>query len=338
MIEELTKIQENILSEYKEEIILSIAIFGHGSEEHPEIFLDPVISDFYSKNVRVFSTACIPGFVSISGTSENHRILDKIKNKFSNSERSTEVAIREFKTEYKPQYQEMIRRNKNNPTYHQRFKDFARLSDEFYLSQSCDNISYFSNKIFFFYEDEIGDIFENPLIERIYNCIGIDIVDIKKKITNEDGIITYEPIYTANSERNPPQSKYLNIIYIEGFKLLLSKLKISKKDSEQIIKKYFEIPLDIKIPKNILPLQNIDLIKLFQLFKILNISYVNIFDTTCRTCKTNISDEEIYHITMAQDAEESKKYAFGGKSKFKKSFKRKNRRNSRKFRNRTIKK
>ena len=72
MIEEESKqIQENVLSEYKEEIILSLAIFGHGSEEHPEIFSDPVISDFYSKNVRVFSTACIPGFVSISGTSEN---------------------------------------------------------------------------------------------------------------------------------------------------------------------------------------------------------------------------------------------------------------------------
>jgi len=335
-MEEETKNEPIILSEYKEEIILSLAIFGHGSEAHPETFLEPTISDFYSKNVRVFSTACIPGFVSISATHDNHRVLDKIKSKFNNPESSTETAIRAFRDEYKPEYQNMIRRNKDNPSYKQKFNDFDRLSDEFYLSQSCNNITYFSNKNFFFYEDVDGDIFENPRIEGIYNCIGINIVDIKKKITNEDGSITYEPIYTANSEGRILQAKYLNIIYIEGFKTLLSKLKISKKDSEEIIKKFFDIPEDKKMSRNINPLQTTDLIKLFEIFKDLNISYVNIFDSSCRSCRTNLSDEEIYHITMAQDAEESKKYAFGGKSK---TFrKRKSKKRKSKKRKQTIKK
>ena len=132
------------------------------------------------------------------------------------------------------------------------------------------------------------------------------VTDIRRKITDESGQVRYEQVPL------PPQrlSVYFNLTHKDGLKNILKHLK----KEIGIVTDLKEVSgiLGFNKPKQKDRLKMITLIELYEFFKVCRIDYVNIFDLTCRSCKTRVlNEDEIANIGISEYTVSRNTKAFG---------------------------
>lgn len=302
-----------------EEIILSVVIFGHGCEDYLNPFpQESAIGEYYRNNVRVYSTAAVPDISAIMGTAEVGRIVDNIKSKFQDiPEAETREIVTSVKDEMRSKYQDSVMRSEQLGLFADDAK-FKRNTEARYLSQASNVIAYLANKEFWFYDQYEGEEIKTPLQKRLHENIGIHVTDIRRKITDESGQVRYEQVPL------PPQrlSTYFNLSYKDGVKNILKHLK-KELGIVTDIKEISSI-LGFNKPKQKDKLKMISLIELYEFFKACRIDYVNIFDLTCRSCKTRVlTENEISNIGNTEFSVSRNTKAFGRRKTYSKSTKKK---------------
>jgi hypothetical protein len=297
-----------------EEIILSMVVFGHGCED----FLNPfpeesAIGEYYRNNVRVYSTSVVPDISAVMGATEVSRIVDNIKGKFQDiPESETREIVNSIKDEMREKYQESVTASEQLGFFaHDR--TFKRNTEPRYLSQASNLVAYLANKEFWFYDKHEDEVIKTPLEKRNYESIGMHVSDIRRKITDESGQVRYEQVPL------PPQrlSVYFNLTYKDGLKNILKHLK----KELGVVTDLKEISgiLGFNKPKQKDKLKMITLVELYEFFRACRIDYVNIFDLTCRSCKTRVlTESEIANIGNTEFSVSRNTKAFG-KTKKKKS-------------------
>jgi hypothetical protein len=290
-----------------EEIILSIVIFGHGCED----FLNPWpiesdIGEYYRNNVRVYSTPSVPDITSIIASSTVKRIVDNITSKFANiPEADTREIVNTVKEEMRSEYQASVARSDQLGL----FKDdhaFKRNVEPRYLSQASNLVAYLANKEFWFYDENEAEEIKTPLQKRTHENIGMHVTDIRRKITDSSGEIRYEQVPL------PPQrlSVYFNLSYKDGVKNIVKHIQKELGVNTNI--KDISRILGFDKPKQKDKLKMITLVELFEFFTACHINYVNIFDLTCRSCKTRrLNETEIANIGNFESSVSRNTRAFG---------------------------
>ena len=291
------------LPEPKEEIILTLAISAHGWEDHLNPFpRESDIGQYYRHNVSVYSTPAVPDMYGITSDRviEEIMIIAKDNFKFENN-RDTRSIINEFKDEFRPEYQKVV------SSHQQEEKEDKRIKEPRYLNQASNLITYLSNKEFFFTE-----------IAGITEIIGIIVLDIRQKLTDSHGVITYKRV-------NLPPSP-INLIDKIGVETLIEMLSIRRIDLS--LEHIYSL---LGFTKTKDKLDKISLVELYTFFKATHIDYVNIFDLSCRNCiSRNLSEKEIADIGNSEFFATVNKKAFGLKKKQNKnkSKRKKNKRSS----------
>jgi len=316
--------------EPKEELILSVVIFGHGCED----FLNPWsiesdIGEYYRNNVRVYSTPAVPDISSVMATTGVRRIVDNIKSKFQDiPEAETMEIVNSIKEEMRSNYQASVARVDQLGI----FKDspnFKRNIEPRYLSQASNLVAYLANKEFWFYDESKDEEIKTPLQKQTYENIGMHVTDIRRKITDSSGEIRYEQVPL------PPQrlSVYFNLSYKDGVKNILKHIK-KELGINTDIKEISRI-LGFDKPKQKDKLKMITLVELYEFFKACHFDYVNIFDLTCRACKTRrLNETEIANIGNFESSVSRNTKAFGRSRKSRKTFKSNKSRKRRKIKRR----
>jgi hypothetical protein len=286
-----------------EEIILSVVINGHGCEDFTRPWdNDSEISQFFRNNVRVYSVACVPDINSILSRNDEQSIMRNISNQFDLSERETKEVLDTFKESYRGSYVGEINAleesQKDNPTV--KGPDFHRAKQPMYLDRASNLITYLANKTY---------QFKGETRRAMFN--GISVSDIRIKKTDEQGNVTYRPIRFPKKDFNMH-----NLIYRDGVETIMETLQ-NKLGIERSLEDIFEI---LGFDEDEDRLEDITLFELFEFFKELNISYVNIFDLTCRACKTGTLDPtQIERIYDYESSFNEKPVAFGKRSDKKRS-------------------
>ena len=300
-----------------EEIILSMVVFGHGCED----FLNPFpqespIGEYYRNNVRVYSTPAVPDISAVMSTAEVGHIVDKVKIKFQDiPEAETREIVNSIKEEMRQKYQETVTASEKLGLFaHDR--KFKRNTEARYLSQASNLVAYLANKEFWFYDQHEDEVIKTPLQKREYESIGMHVSDIRRKITDESGQIRYEQVPL------PPQrlSIYFNLTYKDGLKNILKHLK----KELGVVTDLKEISgiLGFNKPKQKDRLKMITLVELYEFFRACRIDYVNIFDLTCRSCKTRVlNEDEIANIGISEYTTSRNTKAFGKRNKTRKKYK-----------------
>jgi hypothetical protein len=281
--------------EMTEEIIISLVINGHGCEDFTRPWIeDTEIAQFFKNNVRVYSVACVPDVPSLLSQQDEQIIMRDISNQFDLSEKETKEVLDTFKESYRGSYIRKINTledsQKDNPTI--KNPKFHKAKQSMYLDRSSNLITYLANKTYDFDDETIG---------RTLN--GISVSDIRIKNTDKNGIITYRPI--RFSKKNQAMH---NLIHKDGVETILEVFQ-NKLDISRNLEDIFDI---LRFNDDEDRLRSITLQDLFEFFKELNISYVNIFDLTCRACRTGGLDPvEIERIYDYQSSFNEKPVAFG---------------------------
>ena len=261
----------------KREIIATIVISGHGGEDHLDPFdRDSDIGQFYRNNVVVYSTSAIPDIAAIMNARDANRIITNISDKLKTAPHSdTRRIVNEFKHELRPEYQELVLQNRH-------LDKSGRSAEPRYLNEASKATTYLANKKYFFYNN----------VDANDNTLGMSVVDLREKQTHADGSISYNQVRLPNK---------VNLMYkdkVEEFaEVLENELGIGGDVRLESI--YSALGFDDDDSTN--KLENITLVELYAFFKLLQIDYVNIFDLTCRNCRTRrLEFQEIEEIARAE--------------------------------------
>ena len=292
----------------KRELIISIIIHGHGREDYLNPFdRDSDIGQYYRNNVIVHSTSVVPDLHAIMSAPFARNLTGKIIDRFTEVPASeTREIVNAFAQEIKKKYHDLAVKNEHLDKSH-------RIGDPKYLSEVSNLIAYLANKEYFFYKTVRGD--------AIADICGITVTDIRQKITHIDGGVSYEivgfPAYTG-------EFNLIHKIGVESFaELLLNNLGIGHNiDLETIF-------TSLGFSRKSDTLASITLVELYEFFKLLEIDFVNIFDLTCRDCKTRkLTEDEIADIGNAEFFVSRNAKAFG------RTKKRRNKKNKKKNKSR----
>lgn len=304
------------MSAVKREIVLSLVIDAHGWEDYLNPFaVDSDIGQFYRNNVVVYSTTAVPDLVALMSSQLADNIIKKLIRQFTNVPASeTRRIVHTFAEEYRGDYQNIVSHNREEDKT-------TRIADPSYVTEASNLIAYLSNKEYFFYDKVRGDVIDK--------MCGITVTDIREKLTHPDGSVSYNII------NFPARVGSFNLIHKSGVEefaeLLDNKLGIGR-----------ELDLDtifntLKFPRRGETLSEISLVELYNFFKLMQIDYVNIFDLSCRSCKTRqLTQEEISNIGNSEYFASRNVKAFGTtkrrkhvNNKYKKSNKKRKRTNKR---------
>ena len=300
--------------------MLSVIIYGHGCEDYLNPFPeDSDIGEYYKNNVRVYSTSVVPDITSIMSTGKVGHIVDKIYNKFQSIPRSeTKEIVNSIKDDMRTEYQDSVKISEHLKLFSKDHR-FKRNTESRYLSQASNLVAYLANKEFWFYEDHEDEVISTPLQSYLHENIGIHVTDIRRKITYTNGQVIYETVTIPSSIK----AVDLNLAYKNGVEtiaeLFSNKLGTG---SDLSLESVFDI---LGFKKTQEKLKMITLVELYEFFKAFEIDYVNIFDLTCRSCKTRTLDEnEIANIGNTEFSVSRNTKAFGLNYKKKKSLKKEN--------------
>ena len=105
-----------LVTSLSKDIIMSVAIFGHGCEDFDRPLTDD-LADYYRNNVRVYSRACVPGIISVGNILENEDIIRAVRGSFSRTEfvggtefvHGTDYVINKYIEDTKPKYLDRVR-------------------------------------------------------------------------------------------------------------------------------------------------------------------------------------------------------------------------------------
>jgi hypothetical protein len=270
--------------ESKEELIMSLMISGHGTEGLE--WQDPTsrIAQYYKNNVRVYSRACVPGIRSIRMPKQVRKSIDDAFTIFKNNPGSaTQDIMSEYTGQDKNNYRKFLDKCNWDNDYDDIFKNKERCGGL---------ITYLSQKQFTFDEENIPKVRSQYKTEYNWNQFlesrGINVSDIRLKITASDGSVTYKTIfnpyeemaqfYSSNKEQKEPVDiiTKFNLAYRHGIEFILKDV-LHKEELIDPALKIFKFKEGEK-KKGI-----IDLVQLFRFFELVGIKYVNIIDHSCRS-------------------------------------------------------
>ena len=310
----------------KTELIMSIAIMGHGCEDLLTPWTpDQPISLYFRNNVRVYSKSCVPDVNSIGNIYQNEDIIKDVQRRFSNVPKGETAAIvSAYADEVRDDYIRDVGFSKLSKAPISLSRGFDKLSDITNLARVSNLSAFLSNKNFSFYMDSEKERV-NSIMRPVYNTLGIQLVDIRIKKTAVDGSVSYEQIF------DPTDVKYirfdltnLNLIYKSGLTYILKEI-LKRKD---LVKPALEI-FGFGKKDRIL---NLSLEQIYEFFQLLGVKYANIMDYTCRACSVGripqgLSDR-IYSVEQRYSV---KPVAFGKRSSTLKGKRSKNKRSKGKY-------
>ena len=288
------------------DIIMSIAIFGHGCEDY-DMPLSLDLADYYRNYVRVYSRACVPGIISVGNILENEAIIRDVRGRFSRTEfiGGTEQVINKYIEDTKPEYLHRVR------GFHQ--KTDTKAADDRFLQRSSGLSTFLFEKEFGFYEDTPNEKLSSlpKPVQQKYPTLGVHVVNVSVKITNDDGSVHYESIFDPSNRRL--DFTMFNLIYKAGLKQLLGELGqlLGELGQKTVVK---EAQTCLGFTGKATRVSTLSLSQLYDFFRLLGVRYVNIMDYTCRSCASNINQsilENIYRIE--QEHVGVKRGLFGGK-------------------------
>lgn len=290
------------------DIIMSVAIFGHGCED----YVTPLtgdLADYYRNNVRVYSRACVPGIISIGNILQNEDIIRDVRGRFSREFiAGTDHVINKYITDTKPEYLDRVRgfRDKTDTKA-------TKAADDRFLQRASGLSTFIFEKEFGFYEaspDEKLSSLPKP-VQQKYPTLGVHVVNVSVKITNDDGSVHYEPLFDPSNRRL--DFTMFNLIYKDGLKQLLGELgQLLHELGQKTMVKEAHKCLGFTGSKT--RVSTLSLTQLYDFFQLLGVRYVNIMDYTCRTCAVNMNQsilENFYRIE--QEHVDVKRGLFGGK-------------------------
>jgi hypothetical protein len=273
--------------EPKEELIMSLMISGHGTEGLE--WDDPTsrIAQFYKNNVRAYSRACVPGIPSIRIASQVRKSIDQAFTIFKNNPGSaTQDIMSEYTGQDKNNYRKFLDKIICNDVDNDK-------NDIFKNKERCGGlITYLSSKQFFFDEENIPKVRSQYKTEYDWNQFlesrGVNVSDIRLKITASDGSVTYRNIfnpyeemaqfYSSNKEHKEPVDiiTKFNLAYRHGLEFILKDVL----HKEELIDRALKI---FKFKEGEKKKESINLVQLFMFFELVGIKYVNIIDHSCRS-------------------------------------------------------
>jgi hypothetical protein len=293
-----------------EEIIMSIAIIGHGCED----LLSPwpsqlPISRYFKHNIRVYSQACVPDVNALGNIFRNPDVIDRINKSFSALPTSkTEEIVSIYKHQAKTDY---IRNVMASLSGKASDVGFEKLSKTKNLERSSDLTTFLANKNFSFYMDSSTEEVPRPL-KQVYTTIGIQVVDIRIKKTNTDGSVSYEQLFSPTDAKYSRLNDWttFNLIYKNGLTYIIKDV-LKRKD---LVKSALEIFGFGKKERII----DLSLEQIYNLFQLLDIKYVNIMDFSCRSCSIGrIPEDMSENIYTEEQKYIIKPEAFGKRSDLK---------------------
>jgi hypothetical protein len=320
-----TGLPSALVTSLSKDIIMSIAIFGHGCEDFDTPLTDD-LADYYRNNVRVYSRACVPGIISVGNILENEDIIRDVRGRFSRTEfiGGTEHVIDKYIDDMKPVYSDRVRGFHEGISKKTDIKAAKAANDQF-LQRSSGLSTFLFEKEFGFYEDTPNEKLSSlpKPVQAKYPTLGVHVVNVSVKITNDDGSVHYESIFDPSDERfRRFDFTMFNLIYKDGLKQLLGELRQLLGELGQLLGELGQKTL-VKEAQTCLGftgsktrVSTLSLRQLYDFFRLLGVRYVNIMDYTCRSCASNINQsilENIYRIE--QEHVGVKRGLFGGKKR-----------------------
>ena len=287
------------------DIIMSVAIFGHGCEDYDKP-LTGDLADYYRNNVRVYSRACVPGIISIGNILQNEDIIRDVRSRFSREFiHGTDHVINKYITDTKPEYLDRVR-----GFHDKKAANAVKAADDRFLQRSSGLSTFIFEKEFGFYEDRPGEKLSSlpKPVQQKYPTLGVHVVNVSVKITNDDGSVHYESIFDPSDKRFIRLDLTMfNLIYTAGLEQLLHELgqKTLLEKAKTCLGGFIGSKTRVS---------SLSLTQLYSFFQLLGVRYVNIMDYTCRTCAVNMNQsilENFYRIE--QEHTGLKRGLFGGK-------------------------
>ena len=313
-----------------EELIMSLLISAHGEESYEWPPYIP-IAKFYRDNVRVYSRACVPGVLSLRNRRHVRQSIDETFTIFQNNpERSTQEIMAEYTGVDRDHYRNFLDSLTNCDPSRSAIKNKERCGGL---------ITYLSQKNFDFTEP----ISSKPIFETDYNweqflaSRGINVSDIRLKVTASDGSVTYKNIFNPyedmenyyrsidNGDLEHDSSNNItkfNLIYRHGIEFILKDVL----HKEELIAPALEI---FRFKEGETKRPELSLDQLYKFFKLVGIKYVNIIDHSCRAF-SNLTEENAQKLFEKEQHYSVKPVAFGKRSRRRSDGKRSRRRNDRK--------
>ena len=289
----------------KQELIMSFTILGHGCEDILYPWPDELpISQYFRNNVRVYSKACVPDVNSIGSITGNIDVLKKIQRKFADVPKAeTSAIITAYADEVRDEYKDEILHSNTHTE-----PGFEKISMPENMDRMSNLITFLANKHFGFYHHTPNEkISENYQIQQ-YKGLGIQVTDIRLKITSPDGVVSYSQIFSPISFERSDISSF-NLIYKEGMTYIVKDI-LKRKD---LVKSALQI-FDFTGKKN--RIMDITLEQIYELMRLLNVDYVNIMDFTCRACSIGRIPQSLTNDIYNREQQYSRKVtAFGKRSK-----------------------
>jgi hypothetical protein len=314
----------------KEELIMSLLISAHGIESYEWPPYMP-IAKFYRDNVRVYSRACVPGVLSLRNRRHVRQSIDETFTIFKNNpERSTQEIMAEYTGVDRDHYRNFLDSLTNCDPSRSAIKNKERCGGL---------ITYLSQKEFDFTEP----ISSKPIFETDYNweqflaSRGINVSDIRLKVTASDGSVTYRNIFNPYEDMenyyrsidngdlehdSPTNITKFNLIYRHGIEFILKDVL----HKEELIAPALEI---FRFKEGETKRPELSLDQLYRFFKLVGIKYVNIIDHSCRAF-TNLTEEYAQKLFEKEQHYSVKPVAFGKRSNGKRTRRRPRRRSDRK--------
>jgi hypothetical protein len=305
--------------EPKEELILSLMISAHGRESYEFIPHTPV-AEYYKNNVRVYSRACVPG---VPGLRDRRNVRKSIDDAFTIFSNNPGKATQEVMAEYTGVDRDHYRKFLDSLTE----CDITR--DALKNKERCGGlITYLSQKLFVFEDENLTALnSRRPYYKtdfewnQFLESRGVNVSDIRLKITASDGSVTYRnifnpyeemsQIYHSNKERKEPIDiiTKFNLIYRHGIEFILKDVL----HREKLIGPALEI-FKFKEGENRISSLNLD--QLYEFFKLVGIKYINIIDHSCRSFLSSlkVTEEKAEELYKEEQKYIVKPVAFGKRS------------------------
>lgn len=321
-----TSLPKALATSLTKDIIMSVVIIGHGCE-HYDTPLTGDLADYYRKNVRVYSRACVPGTISVGNILKNEEIIHDVRGRFSrDSNLGTEYVINKYIEETKPDYLNNVR------SYRDRISNASstKAADDQFLQRSSALSTFLFEKEFGFYQDTLDEKLSSlskPVKEK-YPTLGIHIVNVSMKITNDDGSVHYEPLFDpSNKMFERFDFTMFNLIYKDGLNQLFKEFyknpeliqlltKLDKPDKSANQKLVTDAQTCLGFINRKTRVSTLSLKHLYDFFQLLGVRYVNIMDYSCRSCAVNMNQsifENVYRIEQGYAGD--KRGLFGGKKR-----------------------
>ena len=296
----------------KEELVMSISIFGHGCEDLMSPWAAELpISTYFKNNVRVYSRSCVPDVNSIGNPFQNEDIINDVQHRFSAVPKGETAAIvRAYADDVRTEYIRDIAISKLTKAPVSLTRGFDKLSDINNLSKASNLSTFLCNKEFSFYIDDKKEKITGTVFQHTYNTLGIHVTDIRLKKTAGDGTVSYEQIF---SPKDPKYSRMdlsnFNLIYKNGLTYLLKDI-MGRRD---LVKPALDI-FGLTGKKD--RVMDVSLEQIYQLFQLLEVKYANIMDYTCRSCSIGRLSQDLTNtIYSVEQRYRIKPVAFGKQSK-----------------------